>query len=192
MKKAILLSVSGLLVGVTLSVTILANPFDWHWVDLIQERLPLHLERATPEAQTEGQQLWTCGMHPHVIRDEPGTCPICQMTLTPVKASTLESGPGSESKNEQKILYWQAPMDPTYIRDEPGKSPMGMDLVPVYEDAEGEAPAGTVRIDPVFVQNMGVQSVEVERTDIPFTIRTVGSLTYNDRQISWITTRPAL
>ena len=25
-------------------------------------------------------------------------------------------------------------MDPTYIRKEPGKSPMGMDLVPVYED----------------------------------------------------------
>lgn len=39
---------------------------------------------------------------------------------------------------ERRIKYWRAPMDPTYIRDQPGKSPMGMDLIPVYED---EAPA---------------------------------------------------
>ncbi len=37
---------------------------------------------------------------------------------------------------DRKILYWKAPMDPTYISDKPGKSPMGMDLVPVYEDKE--------------------------------------------------------
>jgi RND family efflux transporter MFP subunit len=28
--------------------------------------------------------LWTCGMHPQVLRDEPGSCPICGMQLTPV------------------------------------------------------------------------------------------------------------
>ena len=38
---------------------------------------------------------------------------------------------------DKEILYWVAPMDPNYRRDQPGKSPMGMDLVPVYEE-EGE------------------------------------------------------
>jgi multidrug efflux pump subunit AcrA (membrane-fusion protein) len=33
------------------------------------------------------KQLYTCGMHPQVIRDEPGTCPICGMELTPLKAT---------------------------------------------------------------------------------------------------------
>ena len=37
-------------------------------------------------------------------------------------------------KNERKVAYWVAPMDANYRRNEPGKSPMGMDLVPVYED----------------------------------------------------------
>ena len=32
-------------------------------------------------------QLWTCGMHPQVIQDRPGICPICRMKLTPVGAS---------------------------------------------------------------------------------------------------------
>ena len=31
------------------------------------------------------RQLWTCGMHPQVIRDAPGLCPICHMKLTPLE-----------------------------------------------------------------------------------------------------------
>ena len=31
-------------------------------------------------------------------------------------------------------LYWVAPMDPSFKSDKPGKSPMGMDLIPVYEE----------------------------------------------------------
>ena len=36
---------------------------------------------------------------------------------------------------------------------------------------------------------MGVKSEPVRRTDIPFTIRTVGTLAYNDRQVTLITTK---
>jgi Cu(I)/Ag(I) efflux system membrane fusion protein len=28
--------------------------------------------------------LWTCSMHPQVIQDHPGLCPICHMALTPL------------------------------------------------------------------------------------------------------------
>ncbi|MFZ5433340.1 MAG: efflux RND transporter periplasmic adaptor subunit [Calditrichota bacterium] len=33
------------------------------------------------------KQLWTCGMHPQVIQDHPGNCPICGMKLTPLNSS---------------------------------------------------------------------------------------------------------
>ena len=103
--------------------------------------------------------------------------------------AAVTSGQAEAQPTERKIKYWRAPMDPTYIRDEPGKSPMGMDLVPVYEDEdEGPAP-GMVRIDPAFVQNIGVQSEPVRRTDIPFTIRTVGTLAYDDGQAVWVNTK---
>ena len=69
-----------------------------------------------------------------------------------------------DPKTGKKIKYWAAPMDPTYIRNEPGKSPMGMDLVPVYEEAgEEKEPSSTIRIDPVTQQNMGVRLGRVER-----------------------------
>jgi Cu+-exporting ATPase len=39
---------------------------------------------APPPAVTAGQKLeWTCPMHPEVIRDAPGNCPICGMALEP-------------------------------------------------------------------------------------------------------------
>ena len=47
------------------------------------------------------------------------------------------------AKAGKKILYWRAPMNPNYISDKPGKSPMGMDLVPVYEGEENAAEPGT-------------------------------------------------
>jgi P-type Cu+ transporter len=31
-----------------------------------------------------GEVLWTCPMHPQIVRKEPGNCPICGMTLEPM------------------------------------------------------------------------------------------------------------
>jgi len=34
-----------------------------------------------------GKTLWTCPMHPQIVRSEPGACPICGMTLEPMVPS---------------------------------------------------------------------------------------------------------
>lgn len=95
-----------------------------------------------------------------------------------------------DPKTGKKIKYWVAPMDPTYIRDKPGKSPMGMDLVPVYEEeGEEKEPTSTIRIDPVTIQNMGVRLGEVERRALTKTIRTVGFVTYDERSIYTVNTK---
>ena len=93
------------------------------------------------------------------------------------------------AEDDREILYWRAPMDPTFISDRPGESPMGMDLVPVYADEAGSQPEGTVRLDPTFVQRIGARTAPVERRDIAQTIRTVGTLAHNDRQIAWVGTK---
>lgn len=129
------------------------------------------------------KQLYSCGMHPDVISDEPGNCPICGMKLTPIKNSSQTQSDKEDVKQEKgEILYWRAPMDPTYISDKPGKSPMGMDLVPVYEGKEGIG-AGNILIDPTTVQNMGIRTTIVERKDLTKKIRTVGTITYNEQKL---------
>jgi Cu+-exporting ATPase len=42
-------------------------------------------DRAGEQAQPGTQ--WTCPMHPEIVRDEPGSCPICGMALEPMVPS---------------------------------------------------------------------------------------------------------
>ncbi len=140
-------------------------------------------------ATTEEGQLWTCGMHPDVILDEPGNCPICGMKLVPVKTAKPPTEKKAKPQGERKILYWRAPMDPTEIYDHPGKSRMGMDLIPVYEDEIAMGGGGTITIDPVTVQNMGVRVAPVRRVEFKRTIRTVGYVDFNEEKLFTITTK---
>ena len=125
--------------------------------------------------------LYTCGMHPEVVQDGPGSCPICGMDLTPMSR-------GGDADGERRIKHWVAPMDPTYISDEPGKSPMGMDLVPVYED-EGASSGSSVTIDPVVVQNMGVRISTVQRGPIFRHVRSVGEIDVAEDEVSVVNLR---
>ena len=44
----------------------------------------------------EVSQQYTCGMHPMIVVDEPGLCPVCQMDLTPLKQGNSGSGGGGQ------------------------------------------------------------------------------------------------
>jgi RND family efflux transporter MFP subunit len=104
---------------------------------------PAKAPAVAPAAKAEGKtQHWHCPMHPQIVTTAPGKCPICSMDLVPVhqNETPAAAAPAPAATKERKIKYWVAPMDPSYIRDKPGKSPMGMDLVPVYEEA-APAPA---------------------------------------------------
>jgi Cu(I)/Ag(I) efflux system membrane fusion protein/cobalt-zinc-cadmium efflux system membrane fusion protein len=113
------------------------------------------------------------------------------LTVKKVLAAENELKAGMiDPETGKKIKYWAAPMDPTYIRNEPGKSPMGMDLVPVYEEEGGEKePASTIRIDPVTIQNMGVRMGRVKRKTLVKHIRAFGNITYDEKRIYAINTK---
>ncbi len=139
------------------------------------------LETGAPAAETK--TLYTCGMHPQVIQDKPGNCPICGMKLTPIKRPT-GAGP-----TERKIKYYKSTMIPGEVRDTPGKDSMGMDMVPVYEDEAALAEASTIVIDPVTIQNMGIRTALVTNGPLRRVIRTVGTVEYNETALADVTTK---
>jgi len=47
----------------------------------------------------EGKTLYTCAMHPFIIKDKPGTCPICGMALI-----KKVSAPAAQSAEQQSML----------------------------------------------------------------------------------------
>jgi P-type Cu+ transporter len=45
---------------------------------------------ALPPSSAPGAGTWTCPMHPEVVRDGPGSCPICGMALEPMTPSATD------------------------------------------------------------------------------------------------------
>jgi multidrug efflux pump subunit AcrA (membrane-fusion protein) len=147
-----------------------------------------HGATATEESKT----LYTCGMHPQVIQDHPGNCPICGMKLTPVrKQATPESTSRSASAQagERKIKYYKSTMMPGEVRQTPGKDSMGMDMVPVYEDQAAVSESQSIAIDPVMIQNMDIRTAAVIRGPLRRTVRTVGVVEYNETTLGDVTTK---
>ncbi|MCL5270296.1 MAG: efflux RND transporter periplasmic adaptor subunit [bacterium] len=161
---------------------------------------------AAQETPTALKTLYTCGMHPEVVQDHPGNCPKCGMKLVPMDPDRARmileargeiarpTGSGEEiggAAPKRKILFWRSSMDPNYIRNEPGKDTMGMDLVPVYAETLANETAGgpTIRIDPVTEQNMGVRYDVVRAGPVVKTIRTVGTVRYDEQTLGAVTTK---
>lgn len=57
-----------------------------------------HTGKATDQKAAQGKQLYTCSMHPFIIKDKPGTCPICGMELI----KKIDNAAGGEQTAEQK------------------------------------------------------------------------------------------
>ena len=128
----------------------------------------------------ESKQLYTCGMHPEIISDEPGLCPICEMQLVPIKDNNRKPG-------ERKILFYRHPMNPEIISDHPQKDEMGMDYVPVYEDEANSE--GIVTIDPEVQQNINIKTAIVEVKELSSKVVTNGVLQTNETNEYIVTTR---
>jgi RND family efflux transporter MFP subunit len=91
-----------------------------------------------------GKTLYTCGMHPWIIQDHPGNCPICGMKLEPVHKTGGAAGPTAST---------------------------------------------TIAIDPATIQLMNLQTAEVIRGPLRRTIRTVGTIDYNETALADVTTK---
>ncbi len=85
-----------------------------------------------------------------------------------------------------KPLFYRNPMNPEITSPMPTKDHMGMDYIPVYADAASasDMPTGTVTIDPVTEQNIGVRIALAERKTLSRAIRSVGRVTFNEERVT--------
>lgn len=136
-----LLGLGGVLAGFVLAATFLLDPFALHTVD---EWLRGEVVAASPEEGGD-DGLWTCGMHPQVIRDQPGSCPICKMDLTPLDPAGFDLGArdhaGHDHATGGEPQQWACPLHPERVEEEAGECPIcGSELEPQGAPAtEGEA-----------------------------------------------------
>jgi Cu(I)/Ag(I) efflux system membrane fusion protein len=81
----------------------------------------------------------------------------------------------------KKVRYWTDPMIPGFKSDKPGKSPMGMEMVPVYD--EGEV-GGGVKISPQAEKNIGLRTEKAAVRKISRSINAVGTVAYDERKVA--------
>jgi len=112
---------------------------------------------------------YTCPMHSEIVRDEPGTCPLCGMALEAKSAATSgESEPGhgcdtpspaaqrppqqtTDNRQPSQTSY-TCPMHPEIVRDKPGVCPIcGMALEPVTASLDDAPNAELIDMQRRFV-----------------------------------------
>jgi Cu(I)/Ag(I) efflux system membrane fusion protein len=129
----------------------------------------------------EAKTQYQCPMHPTIVQDHPGECPICGMKL-------VKLGGPATAPQERKIKFYRSPMDPKQTSPTPRKDEMGMDYVPVYEDElQGGASTvpgfATVEIDPARQQLIGLKTVAVTKGAIGGTWRTFARVAVDETRV---------
>ena len=120
-------------------------------------------ETSPPSAETavasDVVELYSCGMHPNVVEEGPGTCPICGMDLVPVYE---DQAPGESASGAVSI-------DPMVVQN------MGVRIEPARRQTVfrhlrtiGEVEVGEDQISAVNLRFSGwVERIHVDKTGDP-------------------------
>lgn len=70
-------------------------------------------DHANEDNTSQGKQLYTCSMHPFIIKDKPGTCPICGMELIKKLDGGGAGGAQTAEQKQQADMLGHVSLSPT-------------------------------------------------------------------------------
>jgi len=135
-----------------------------------------------------------CPMHPQIVADQKGECPICGMDLVPAAGRAgapaapsggtaqhaHEQAPGQGAAADAAPARYTCPMHPEFTTDDPtARCPeCHMKLVPVARPAAATPPGLVpVELSADRVQLVGMRTATAVRAQLEPTIRSVGYVT---------------
>lgn len=88
-----------------------------------------HHKAAMPKGQaTSAAGKWTCPMHPEIVRDGPGSCPICGMALEPMGIPSEGAEDNAELKDMTRRFWVSAVLALPLVIIAMGEMMAGMDV----------------------------------------------------------------
>jgi len=89
------------------------------------------------------------------------------------------------STTKDTPLFYRNSMNPSVTSPVPAKDSMGMDYTPVFAgETDNNAVLGTVKIDPVVIQNIGVRTGFSKKESMSRTIRAAGRVDFNEEKMA--------
>jgi Cu(I)/Ag(I) efflux system membrane fusion protein len=145
-------------------------------------------------------------MHPEVMQDHPGRCPICGMDLVqaaapakhsllsgmvptslPAPATAAAANTHAPTAPSSAATAWVCPMHPDVVQDHPGRCPIcGMDLVQAQHAQHGDV---GVQVDTATLQRMGVRTAAVAERDLARAVRAYGTVAIDEGRVLDITAK---
>jgi Cu(I)/Ag(I) efflux system membrane fusion protein len=151
---------------------------------------------------TDAAVQYHCPMHPTVVSERKGSCPICGMDLVPIRdadaKAVASAEPGPATQAAPQAAQYHCPMHPTVVADTPGDCPVcGMKLVPMAETGPGgpvdreKTPPGlaTVAIGPAARERMGLTLGTVEKRELAREIRTSARIVTDETRLYHVTVK---
>ncbi|MDH3326082.1 MAG: efflux RND transporter periplasmic adaptor subunit [Gammaproteobacteria bacterium] len=90
-----------------------------------------------------------------------------------------------DKPKERELLFYRNPMNPAITSEVFQQDEMGMDYIPVYADGgDSGLPVGTVIIDPVVVQNIGVRTEKSRKDKISRRLNSLGRVDFNEERLA--------
>lgn len=132
-----------------------------------------------PHEHHDVAEQYQCPMHPAVVQDHPGLCPICNMKLVKVTPAKVEP----QTKTPR---FYRSPMDPKITSPVPMKDSMGMDFVPVFDDADTRSEVdglGFVELDPARQQLIGLKTAQADVGVVGGALRTSARVSVDETRV---------
>ncbi len=148
-------------------------------------------------AGSDGSPVYYCPMHPSVVQDHPGACPICGMNLVLREGGGKATPTAHQHPSPLGPGAFYCPMHPDVTSDDPNATcPKcgGMQLVPVpkpgAEPRQSDVPGlEAIDLSQERIQLSGLRVAKVERQTLSGEIKTVGFVSATETGLAEITTR---
>jgi Cu(I)/Ag(I) efflux system membrane fusion protein len=120
------------------------------------------VQKTGEEKTAQGPTQYTCPMHPFIIKDKPGACPLCGMTLVPLKKTE-----SAKPKEKEMKMLEEVSLSPTQMvmanvatvkvdRKHLAKEINAVGIVQYDQSRQAKVTAWVAgRIDRLFVDKVG-------------------------------------
>ncbi|HEU4607092.1 MAG TPA: efflux RND transporter periplasmic adaptor subunit [Chitinophagaceae bacterium] len=126
---------------------------------------------------------YSCPMHPDIIRDEPGRCPVCGMELQPIEKQIGLDNKADTLDDRSSASGYTCPMHPQVKSDTAGSCPVcGMQLEKIKAPGESRVVSLNTLLKPANQQVVAaVPMVHMQQRGEDIELATYGFISYDPR-----------